>query len=103
MFKKWYWIGVLGVFEFMIVNGRIAWNISSKEGHDDRLQLPRGKFCVILAEQMIASKDESAGDHVIEERMQQLMILSGHHPTFILELFVQSVVYANRKMVSEQH
>ena len=30
MFKKWYHMGLMGVFDFMIVNGRQAWNNSTK-------------------------------------------------------------------------
>ena len=80
-------MGVLGIFDFMIVNGRMVLNMSSEEGHDKRLQLPDLKFYVILAEQMITFKDKSACDHVTEARMHWLMILSGHHPTFIAEDF----------------
>ena len=58
----------------MIVNERMVWNMSSEEGYDERLQLPNWKCVVILAEQMIAFKDESACDHVAEARMQQSMI-----------------------------
>jgi hypothetical protein len=28
MFIKWYRMGLMGVFDFMIVNGRQAWNMS---------------------------------------------------------------------------
>jgi hypothetical protein len=31
MFKKWYRMGLLDVFDFIIVNGRVAWNIASNE------------------------------------------------------------------------
>ena len=71
-------MGILSIFDFMIVNGRMSWNMLSKKGHNGRLRLPNWKFCVILAEQMIAFKDESACDHVAEARMQQSMIFSGH-------------------------
>jgi hypothetical protein len=27
-FKKWYRMGLLGIFDFMAVNGRMAWNMS---------------------------------------------------------------------------
>lgn len=27
MFKKWYQMGLMGVFDFMLVNGRVVWNI----------------------------------------------------------------------------
>ena len=35
--NKLYQQAVLGIFDFMIVNGRMAWNMLSKEGHDDKL------------------------------------------------------------------
>ena len=54
----------------MIINGRMAWNMLSKEDH-------------ILAEQMIAFKDKSACDHVAEARMQQSQMLSRHCPILI--------------------
>ena len=76
MFKKWYWMVVLGVFDFIIENRRMAWNMLSEEDHYKALPLPDLKFHVILAEQMIALKDESACDHVAEARMHWLMILS---------------------------
>jgi hypothetical protein len=27
-FKKWYHMGLLGIFDFMVVSGRVAWNMS---------------------------------------------------------------------------
>ena len=31
MFKKWYQMGLMGNFDFMVVNGRQAWNMSMKK------------------------------------------------------------------------
>lgn len=31
VFKKWYQMGILGVFNFMVVNGQVTWNISVDE------------------------------------------------------------------------
>ena len=61
--------------------------MSSKDGHDERLQLPNWKFCIILAEEVNAFKDESACDCVTEARIQQSMVLTGHCPTLIPEGF----------------
>ena len=85
----------MGIFDFMIINGRMSWNMSNKEIHDEKLQLLNWKFHVILAKQMIAFKDESACDHVVEARMQQSMILSRHCLTSIPEGFCPLCVYAN--------
>jgi hypothetical protein len=27
-FKKWYCMGLLGIFDFMVVNAQVAWNVS---------------------------------------------------------------------------
>jgi hypothetical protein len=35
MFKKLYRMGLMGIFDFMVVNGQQAWNMSTKL-HDDR-------------------------------------------------------------------
>jgi hypothetical protein len=35
MFKKWYRMGLMGLFDFMVVNRRQAWNMSTTI-HDDR-------------------------------------------------------------------
>ena len=29
-FKKWYRMGLLGIFDFMVVNGRAGWNMSAE-------------------------------------------------------------------------
>ena len=29
LFQKWYCMGLMGIFDFMIVNGRQAWNMST--------------------------------------------------------------------------
>jgi hypothetical protein len=29
LFRKWYRMGLIGIFDFMIVNGRQAWNMST--------------------------------------------------------------------------
>ncbi len=29
LFMRWYYIGLLGVFDFMVVNSQFAWNVAS--------------------------------------------------------------------------
>ena len=57
MFKKWYRMGLMGVFDFMLVNGRQAWNMSTRY-HDDRFVLTNVLFCLALAEELLAFRDE---------------------------------------------
>ena len=62
LFKKWYRMGVLGVFDFMSVNGRVAWNMAAQDD-DARMRcypLTNWKFRLILSEQMIAFRDETS-------------------------------------------
>ena len=63
-------MGVLGIFDFMVVNGRMVWYASANGGHHDCLQLAKQKFRIILAEKLLAFRDESACDHVTEANMQ---------------------------------
>jgi len=34
-FKKWYQMGLLGILDFMTVNGKMAWNMSVNDAHCD--------------------------------------------------------------------
>ena len=43
MFKKWYRMGLMGIFDFMVVNGRQAWNMSVVD-HEDRFAMTNGLF-----------------------------------------------------------
>ena len=43
MFKKWYRMGLMGIFDFMVVNGRQAWNMSVMD-HEDRFAMTNGLF-----------------------------------------------------------
>ena len=87
MFKKWYWMGILGIVDFMVMNERIGWNMSAINGHDEHLQLTSWKIRIILAEQLLAFWDEFGCDHIAGARMQLAMVLSGHHPLSIPEGF----------------
>jgi hypothetical protein len=43
MFKKWYQMGLMGIFDFMVVNGQQAWIISIRI-HNNRYILRNGCF-----------------------------------------------------------
>ena len=43
MFKKWYRMGLMGIFDFMVVNGRQAWLMLTRI-HDGRYVLTNGCF-----------------------------------------------------------
>ena len=71
MFKKWYRMGVLGVFDFMIVNGCVAWNMASQNNNAGlrRFALLNWKFRLILSEQMIAFHDKHSVNIAREEEL----------------------------------
>ena len=43
LFWKWYQMGLMGIFDFMVVNGRQAWNMSTTT-KTDRFRLDNAKF-----------------------------------------------------------
>jgi len=61
-------MGLLGIFDFMAMNGRMAWNISVDDDlcTHKRFKLNNWKFCLILAEEMIQFKDEHVVDHIAQ-------------------------------------
>ena len=65
-FKKWYRMGLLGVFDFMIVNGRIAWNMSAEDDHCRVRHFVKSnwEFRLILAQQMF--QDNNGSDLIRE-------------------------------------
>ncbi len=71
----------MGVFDFMLVNGRHAWNLSTTE-HNDQFKLDNASFHWALSEEMLAFHDDSLGDHMDEARLNHnvSMIMSGHQP-----------------------
>jgi hypothetical protein len=48
--QKWYCMDVLGIFDFMLVNGRVAWNMTAAETTTGFcwFVLPNWKFQLIL-------------------------------------------------------
>ncbi len=83
LFKKWYRMGVLGVFDFMTVNGWVAWNLAA---HDNdagmrRFPLTNWQFRLILSEQMIAFRDETSVSFSREQELAtSVSKLQGHNP-----------------------
>ena len=81
LFRKWYRMGLMGIFDFMIVNGRQAWNMSTAM-KTERFKLDNAKFHWGLAEELLCFRDESAVDFVSEQQLSNRtsMIISGHQP-----------------------
>ena len=52
MFKKWYRMGLIGIFHFMFVNGQQAWNMMSAI-MEDCIQLDNSSFRWGSAEEML--------------------------------------------------
>ena len=50
LFWKWYHMGLMGIFNFMIVNGRQVWNMSTTM-KTECFKLDNAKFCWGLAEE----------------------------------------------------
>ena len=71
----------MGIFNFMIVNGRQAWNMSTTM-KTDHFRLDNAKFCWGLAEELLHFKDESVVDFVLEHQLSHKtsMIIVGHQP-----------------------
>jgi hypothetical protein len=84
LFRKWYRMGLMGIFDFMIVNGRQAWNMST-ETKTERFKLDNAKFRWGLAEELLKFKDESAVDFVSEQQLSHrtAMMIAGHQPQSI--------------------
>lgn len=59
MIRKWYRMGLMDVFDFMIVNRRQEWNMHTTTV-EDQCQLDSSQFWWRLAEEMLQCKDESA-------------------------------------------
>ena len=84
-FKKWYPMGLLGVFDFMIVNGRIAWNMSAEDDHCRVRCFIKSNwaFHLILAQPMIRFQDNNGSDLICEVELANeavLMPSTGHTP-----------------------
>ena len=63
LFWKWYRMGLMGIFDFMIVNGRQAWNMSTST-KTECFKLDNAKFRWGLAEELLCFRDELAVDFV---------------------------------------
>ena len=61
-------MGLMGIFDFMIVNGRQAWNMST-DTKTDQFRLDNAKFRWGLAKELLHVKDESPVDFVSELRL----------------------------------
>jgi len=83
LFKKWYCMGELGVFDFMSVNKCVAWNMAAQD--DDggmwRFPLTNWKFHLILSKQMIAFRDKTSVNFPQEHELATSSSkLEGHNP-----------------------
>jgi len=84
LFWKRHCMGLMGILNFMIVNGRQAWNMSSST-KTERFKLDNAKFQWGLAEELLCFRDEFAVDFVSEQRLlnKAAMIIAGHQPQSI--------------------
>jgi hypothetical protein len=104
-------MGLLGSFDFMAVNGRMAWNVSVDDDlcANRRFKLNNWRFRLMLAEEMIQFKDEHAVDHIFEAVLNISAISNNHSPAMIqsdlrvkccvcsLEQMIQSLLKKPRK------
>ena len=71
-------MGLLGIFHFMVVNGMMAWNMSTGMGNK-QFKHENWKFCITLAEQLVAFQDILSVDIFAEAQLNhQSMITAGH-------------------------
>eukprot|EP00956_Cyclotella_meneghiniana_P008474 scaffold11429_cov48-Cyclotella_meneghiniana.AAC.4 len=70
MFRKWYRMGLMGILDFMIVNGRQAWIMSARM-MEHRYFVTNGIFCATLAEELLSFKDESSVNFEMEEALRR--------------------------------
>ena len=84
LFWKWYHMGLMGIFNFMIVNGRQVWNMSTTM-KTECFKLDNAKFRWGLAEELLCFRNELAVDVVSEQRLSNRtsMIITGHQPQSI--------------------
>ena len=77
-------MGLMGIFDFIIVNGRQAWNMSTTT-KTERFKLDNAKFHWGLAEELLRFRDELAVDFVSEHQLSNRtsMIIAGHQPQSI--------------------
>ena len=79
LFQKWYQMELMGIFNFMVVNERQAWNMSTTT-KTERFRLDNAKFCWGLAEELLHFKDKLVVDFVSEHQLSHKtsMIIAGH-------------------------
>jgi hypothetical protein len=79
MFRKWYRMGLMGILDFMIVNGQQAWIMSARM-MEHRYFITNGFFHIMLAEELLAFKDESSVNFEMEEALRRSseLVASGH-------------------------
>ena len=72
-------MGLMGIFDFMIVNGRQAWNMSTAT-KTECFKLDNSKFYWGLAEQLLRFRDELAVDFASEQQLSNRtsMIIACH-------------------------
>jgi len=78
-------MGLLGIFDFMAVNSRMAWNMPFDDDlcTHKRFKLNNWKFRLMLAEEMIQFKDEHAVDHIAQAALNISADVNNHSPTMI--------------------
>ena len=84
-------MGVLGFFDFMLVNGRVAWNIAVTDTTTGfcHFVLPNWKFWLILCEQLISFHDKHSINIAPEEALAALASkIQGHNPGPVPKGFV---------------
>ncbi len=77
-------MGLMGIFDFMIVNRCQAWNMST-DTKTDQFRLDNAKFHWGLAQELLHFNDESAVDFVFMLQLlhKTSMIIAGHQPQSI--------------------
>ena len=71
LFKKWYLMGLMGIFDFMLVNGRIAWNMSCTDEScaNRRFELSNSDYCCIVAHELLQYRDVRNIDLIAESSL----------------------------------
>lgn len=71
LFKKWYLMGLMGIFDFMLVNGRIAWNMSCTDEScaNRRFELSNSDYRCIVAHELLQYRDVRNIDLIAESSL----------------------------------
>jgi hypothetical protein len=87
LFKKWYLMGLMGIFDFMLVNGRIAWNMSCTDEScaNRRFELSNADYRCIVAHELLQYRDVRNIDLIAESSLLRNAmgrpLLSDHQPS----------------------